>query len=261
MNYRGLLKQVLSISLIGILLIACQSTLPSTPPQSTLSSSPASQSNTPESPKSTETSMPTSQPNIPESPQSTEVSPPDTTENDVKITYGYVDSTPVVIVPPENEMRIKLHDITYITVNGIWVLGGYQVTIVFPSGKTTKFELFDFEYNENLSPVSYSASENGTSVSVPSLEDFNTNNIENGIGLYPGGYEVALFLRLPCSVASSNDEYTKEQIFEIWVDHISNHTAICKSGETYTFNFDEYTYMDKPSLKPSGVTLSVSVAK
>jgi len=252
MNYRRLLKQVLSISLIGILLMACQSTLPSTP---------ASQSNTPAQPKSTVSSSPASPSNTPESPQSTEVPPPDMTEDDVEITYGYADSIPVVIVPPENDIKIKLHDITYTTVNEIWVLGGYQVTIVFPSGKTTEIRLFDFEYNENLSLVGYSVSENGTSLSGPSPEDFSTENIESGVGLYPSGYEIGLSLMLPCSVVSSNDEYTKGQFFDIWVDLLSKHTVICESGEKYTFTLDEYDYMDTPSLKPSRVTLSVSVSQ
>jgi hypothetical protein len=179
---------------------------------------------------------------------------------DSAITYGYADSIPVAIVSPEDVLQITMHDITYTTIDSIWVLGGYQITITFPSGEVTEIQLLNFEYSEDLSITGYSVLENGTSISGPSPSGFNADRIESGIGLYPSSYDVALFLTLPCSIASSNEEYTQEEFFGIWVDHISRHTVVCESGETYAFSFDNFSYMDEPSLKPSSVTLSVSVS-
>lgn len=122
-------------------------------------------------------------------------------------------------------------------------------------------QFLNFEYDNNLSPVGYTVLENGASLKCPAPKNFNAEDIENGIGLYPSSYEIGLFLNLPCSVDSSSDEYTQGQFFGIGVDLLSKHTVVCKSGETYAFTLDGYDYMDNPSLKPSKVTLSVSVSQ
>ncbi len=183
------------------------------------------------------------------------------------ITYGYAKSTkkaivPLAIVSPIDGLKISMHDIVYQQVNDIWVLGGYQVTITFGSGKVTEIQFSDFKYGQYLSTTGYSVLENGTSISGPSYESYNATNIKNGMGFYPDGDNPALFLALPCSIASSNEETSQEKsLGDIWMTHISNNTVTCVSGEKYIFNFDRYSYMDKPWLTMSGVTLAVSILK
>lgn len=205
--------------------------------------------------------VPTSEPGTPTSHESTETPSPESTTSNTTIIYGYANSIPLAIVFPVDGLKISLHDITYTTVNDIWVLGEYQISLISPTGKVDEIQFLKFEYDDNLSPIGYSVLENGKSLSGPLLKDFNAENIKNGIGLYPGGYEVGLLLKLPCYVVSSNDEYTREQFFDIWVDVLSEHRVVCESGETYIITLDEYDYMDKPSLKPSSVTLSIAVSK
>jgi len=241
---RKLLYPVTGLALVALLLGGCNS------PTVTLVS-----------PTAANMPISTSQSSTPTVQEPTETPAPETTMSNTTITYGYANSIPLAIVSPVDGLRVSLHDVTYTTVNDIWVLGEYQISIISPSGKIDEIQFLNFEYGENLSPVGYSVLENGTSLSGPSPEDFNAENIESGVGLYPSGYEIGLSLMLPCSVASSNDEYTKGQFFDIWVDLLSKRTVICKSGEKYIFTLDEYDYMDTPSLKPSRVTLSVSVSQ
>ena len=177
------------------------------------------------------------------------------------ITYGYAGSRPVAIVSPDASLKIQMHDVTYTTVNNIWVLGGYQLTLTFPSGKVAEIQFSDFKYDEKLSPIGYSVLENGASISSPSASNFNAGSIKNGLGLYPDGENPALFLALPCSVASSDQQSSQEKFFNIWITHIATQTVSCTTGDKYIFNFEKYGYTDKPSLKLSDVTLSVNVSK
>jgi hypothetical protein len=164
------------------------------------------------------------------------------------------------MVAPVDGLKVSLHDITYTTVQDIWVLGEYRLSITAPDGAVDEIHFLGFEYDDNLSPLGYSVLENGQSFNGPSRKDFDAGRLENGIGLYPSGYEIGLLVKLPCPITASNDEYAKEQFFDIWVDVLAKRTVVCESGETYTLTLDAYDYMDQPSLKPSSVTLTVAVS-
>jgi hypothetical protein len=192
--------------------------------------------------------------------------PVPSTTSESPINYGYAKSAkktivPLAIVAPENGLKISMHDIVYQKVDDIWVLGGYQLTITSALGKVTEIQFSDFKYGKYLSATGYSVLENGKSISGPSYESFDAANVKNGMGFYPNGDNPALFLALPCSIASSNEETSQEKsLGDIWMTHVSNHTVTCTSGEKYVFNFEKYSYMDKPWLTMSGVTLALNVS-
>jgi len=183
------------------------------------------------------------------------------------ITYGYAHppkkgAEPVVIVSPEDGLKISMHDITFQQVNNIWVPGGYQLTITSASGKVTEIQFLDLKYGDLLALVGYSILENGKSIKGPSPESFDSASVSNGMGIYPDGDNPALFLALPCSISSSNKETSQEKSpQDIWMTHISKHTVTCASGETYVFDYGSYSYMDKPWLTMSGVILTLSINK
>lgn len=113
MKYRKLLHQVTAVALVILLLAGCRSptVMPASP---------------------TTANLPTSQPGTPASPESTEAPSHETITSNTTIVYGYANSVPLAIVPPADGLKVSLHDITYTTVNDIWVLGGYQISIMSP---------------------------------------------------------------------------------------------------------------------------------